>query len=127
MLLLSCSSGGEGCDCHTVSLGLWGRLPRHGATKQEWKGNRTVCSGRATQQEAACAFSLYRYISSRICASSKYKPLLVTAFVTTGFTWEVDAPSVLHLLLCNSLYLQLCRESTRLFLTPKHTGSVERK
>lgn len=47
--------------------------------------------------------------------------------LVTGFTWEVGAPSALHLLLCNSLYLQLCRQGMRLFLTPEHTGSMERK
>lgn len=86
-----------------------------------------VCSGRATQQKAACALFLYRHISSRTCASSKYKLLLVTAPVTPKFTWEVGAPSPLHLLLCKSLYLQLCRQTKSLFLTPEHTGRVERK
>lgn len=27
VLLLACSASGEACGCHTVSLGLWGRLP----------------------------------------------------------------------------------------------------
>lgn len=58
----------KACDCHTVSLRLWGTLPWHGATKQEWEGNRTVYSDRTTQQEALCAFSLLQaHLKQNVC------------------------------------------------------------
>lgn len=64
--------------------------------------------GRVTQQEACpCSFrvplpshvSLYRHVSGKEWASSKYKPVLVTpalwAPLTAGCTWEVSALSLL--------------------------------